>query len=262
MCNGRVGHFKFVNVQEMRSGDQKANKSGLKLNQLLPLTAESEEMHMHLDDTYRRMLDPTDPDRHLVYDRLRQRLIDSDQCQNALTFNEIKQTIGLSDVNSKLLSIYGLNNLRGISRIANNDILNECGLRDGITQARLLLTARLLRDYYFCADDLNGQNSSSQWCSARKREVRCVSAPSTPAITPCVDFLANDFAQLLHKLDSVSTSSLDISGVGSAQKSSASDGTQQTATEDNQRLYENVEQIIGSSHDLTLNSSKFLIKSQ
>ncbi|CAG2161439.1 unnamed protein product, partial [Oppiella nova] len=256
MANGRIGHFKFVNVEEIRHcGDPSTKRipnKGIKL--IIPVTIEHQEGHHHHHHHQYHSLGAAHQsndncshnhrssgcggsDGQLCHkecckeicDKLKSRLHDSNG--RPLTLNDIKQVIALSDLHLNLLTIYGYSDLKVLAHIENRDTLNDCGISDTGAQHRLLTITRLLRDYYFSCNNTNTnhttdsrlvirpQNASQQppqhrYVPKHRRDPRCmgsVSAPTTPAITPSIDFMSDDFSQLISKLETVSTSSLENS---------------------------------------------------
>ncbi|CAG2110068.1 unnamed protein product, partial [Medioppia subpectinata] len=336
MANGRVGHFKFVNVEEIRhhhpSGavGRPANTKGIKL--IIPITVEHQGVdtgahhhhhHQHHHQHHQRLGTNHCNDNHsnasvcdghqcngecnVINDRLKSVLMDSQTAGadgRPLTLADIKQAIGLSDLHLNLLTIYGYSDPKLLARVVNEDRLNECGISDRCAQHRLLNAARLLRHHYHnlvTSDDNQstiGPPSTSQqplqhhkYVPKHQRPRVSVSAPTTPAITPSIDFTSDEFTQLISKLESVSTSSLENScsyddhhlkhqlvmttgaagGVADANsraisartaksdKKRCNSGTHYTNIDiiaaNNERIYENNEQIISATLDRHHSSS-------
>lgn len=261
MANGRIGHFKFVSVEEIKHiGDKR--KQQLKLNQLVPVTIEQE-----INDNLNNSLD-LEITTKFIFKKLNQRLIESN---GALSLTDIKHLIGLSDLQLNLLSIYGYNDLKLLAKIENKDILNECGITDTGAQQQVFNITRLLRDYYFgntISANSNQQlirpQNTSQKYPPKRRELRCVSAPTTPAITPNIDFSSEHFSQLMSKLSSVSTTSLEnscsyeelqqqFSNMNTIDEINDNKRAQNLNNSNkitnNERIYENNEQIIIATHE-------------
>lgn len=194
MANGKIGHFKFVNVEEIKGSEK---RRAYKLNPFVSSTIEKE---IQAESNY----SSDDQSETSIYDILKSRLNESN---GTLNLSDVIKIIGLSDTQYlNILSINGYNDIKCFSEVGNKDTLIEIGISDCRIQHVLLKAAQILRNYksYQKKPSFKSYTSSQKYFFPKRRETVTQSAPSTPAIE-----FSSDFSELISKLESVSTSSLD-----------------------------------------------------
>lgn len=194
MTNGKIGHFKFVNVEEIESNEKH------KTHKLNTFNSSANRKETQLEFNY----SSDDQKEESIYDALNARLNESN---GAMNLTDVIQVIGLSDSSYlNILSINGYNDLKSLAEIGNKDILNEIGINDSCVQHILLNSAQIIGDYIRNPNRASFKKHSSgqKYFLTKRREAVSHSAPTTPAIE-----ISTDFSELFSKLECVSTSSLD-----------------------------------------------------
>lgn len=172
MNRGKLGHFKFINVEEIKQLDAKClQKSHSKA---FSNSNESEEQ-MFLQKEYNQY----------VWKQISNQMTDYFRTKISDTVIDLKQTLNISEHDLRQLVTNGYTHLKMLSQITNEETLNGCGIRDGAVQQQLLLTAQWLRQYYSDCDDkpLESQLFAST-VSGKKQtnHLNSISVPNTPMI--------------------------------------------------------------------------------
>jgi len=261
MANGKIGHFKFVNVEEIKCNEKRKT---YKLNPLVPPTIEKEtESQPNYNSSH-------DGKESSVCNTLLSRLNESN---GTLNLTDVMQVIGLNDPKYlNRLSINGFNDLKSFAQIGNKDILNEIGISDSSAQHVLLNAAQIIQDYISKPNktSIKSQTSSQKYFWPKRRhEMVTHSAPTTPAIE-----FSTDFSELISKLESVSTTSLDnydeiehLASITANLRPTNSQSSVQQIFDSNQKsrkenscdnndqiIYENNDQIIVLTHEQNSNT--------
>lgn len=220
-ANGKIGHFKFVNVEEIKNSGRR------KLNPFVPTTFQAEvdiEPNSNSEDEQRHETS--------IYDDLKARLNESNGSMNLA---DVLQVIGLSNKGYlDILALNGFEDLQSFADINMGHSLSLMGINESTHQRVLLNASRIIREHLIKTNreslhlKTHRESSphlrthressphlkthrespsilnSSQLLFWDKNQVTTQSAPATPAVE-----LATDFSQLISKLETLSTSSLE-----------------------------------------------------